>query len=88
MGLLLYLSDLSLVMHRQATDFRVLISYLATLQNSLMSSNSFLVVSLGFLIYSITSSANSDTFTSFPICILFIIIFLSLIDMIGTSKLC
>ena len=40
---------------------------------------------LGFPMYSIMSSANSDSFTSFPICIPFIS-FSSLIAVAGTSK--
>ena len=43
------LSDNSLLVHRKARDLCILILYAATLQNSLIRSNNFLVETLGFL---------------------------------------
>ena len=88
---LIYFSFALLLVYRNAIVLMYINFYPATLPNSLMSSSSFLVVSLGFsvcTIFSFMSWANDDGFTSsFAIWIPFIS-FSYLIAVPGLPKLC
>ena len=71
---LISLSNLLLIVYRNIRNCYSLIFFLypTILSNSLMSTSSFLVASLRFSMSSMMSSANSESFASFPIGISFI----------------
>ena len=83
---LISLSDFSLLVYRNASDFYALILYPASLINLLINSSTFLILSLRFSMYSTLPSENSESFaSSFSIWIAFIS-FSSLITVSRTSK--
>ena len=70
---LISVSDISLLVYKNAFNFWILIFYLAIFPNSLIRSSSFLVETIGFSMYTVMSSTNNDSFTSsFPMWMTFI----------------
>lgn len=59
-------------MYRNAPDVNILIIYPPTSPNSVLSSSSFLVASLGFSLHGIMSFADSKFTSSFPTWVLFV----------------
>ena len=70
---LISVSDVSLLVYKNAFEFWILTLYPSVLANSLIRSSSFFVESIGFSIYTVMLSATSDSFiSSFPIWMPFI----------------
>ena len=61
---LVYLSDIALLVYKNAIDFWILTLYPTILPNSLIRSSSVLVESVRFPIYRDISSMNNDRFTT------------------------